>query len=510
MTRMSPSVTFSDAGPNPARSHTLPLPGDVLLTVFGFYLARPSDGWERRPQSRWLPLSRVSGQWRRVLFQYARSLRLCIKWNPHFCSITAEEISQYPGFPLHITIDYFRELTDADMDLFHSAVQHLHYAYTIEIKGFSSVLCRLIPYMDKPAPELENLTLWADEPALSPPSIITFPDGFLEGAIPRLHHLRLFGVPPFPLSLLRSESIRFTTLQTLNLELPETGYISPDSFLVLDYLPMMSQLEELRVAFPKSTYGLGSHKRVSAFQYCSPIVVPCLKRIHFRCASAWIEAVFAAIDAPALWQLRIRFTDNEIISSPELAAFISRTFASPFVFTKLSFDGEASRVWIHDKHDSTSSWRIYLKIGYPAYNIQLASFSNIFASLAARLSSVEHFDISAFFPPEHSGLWAYFEYGHVTREWLRDIEPGLVRSLLTPLLHLHKLDIGPAFVSSVESAINAELGGPPGILPRLAFINVAMNGDEMMYDEEGLVSCLQPFVDQRQQMGQEVQLVVTA
>ncbi|KAI0266159.1 hypothetical protein BC834DRAFT_875687, partial [Gloeopeniophorella convolvens] len=269
---------------------------------------------------------------------------------------------------------------------------------------------------------------------------------------------------------------------------------------------MIPQLEELRVVFPKEAYGRGSHEPLTGRSH---IVLPHLKTIDICCASAWIEAFLAAIEAPALDHLSIRFTDDDGVSSPELANFISRTFASPFTSVNLVFRGIDSQILIYGPSLARESWCVYLNIGYPAYDVQLASVSDIFTSLASTLSSVTSLQMDGWGSDYFNGIRRYDDYGSIPPEWYQEDERDLFYSMLEPFSGVDTLYINPGLADPVGCLISGE-PLEEDVLPRLVNLRVELDGKKFKYKEDEISGFFQKFVNEREQMGQEVQLDVSS
>ncbi|KAI0266138.1 hypothetical protein BC834DRAFT_875634 [Gloeopeniophorella convolvens] len=179
---------------------------------------------------------------------------------------------------------------------------------------------------------------------------------------------------------------------------------------------------------------------------------------------------------------------------------------SPLTSVTLAFHGETSRIWIYDGPSSGSQWCIYLKVGYPAYDVQLASVYNICTSLAPMLSSVETLEMGGAGPVHWSGNRFFDDYGSIPPEWYHEIEPGLFYAILEPFSGLGTLYIGHGLADPIAYLIRT--WGPlgSGHFPRLANLRVGLDGKTFKYDGDKVSRIFRWFVDKRKRTGQEIQL----
>ena len=170
--------------------------------------------------------------------------------------------------------------------------------------------------MQVPFPKLKELWLikFSDDDETVP----VIPDSFLDGSAPRLRIFHLHGIT-FP--GLPKLHLSATHLICLSLNIPHSGYISPEAIITL--ISALSSLRTLSLVFqsPQSrpdweTRSLPPPKRS---------ILPALERFLFTGVTEYLEELVTPIDTPRLYQMDITFFNQIDFDCPRLAQFINRT-----------------------------------------------------------------------------------------------------------------------------------------------------------------------------------------
>jgi hypothetical protein len=145
------------------------------------------------------------------------------------------------------------------------------------------------------------------------------PDSFLDGSAPRLRHFILHGIPFRGLPNLHLSATHLLYLKLLNI--PHSGYISPDAIVAL--LSVLSSLEELSLEFQSPLSGPNRETRCPSPSKRS--VISALTSLHFKGVIEYLEDLVTGINTPQLDELYIRFFNQIDSDTPRLAQFINRT-----------------------------------------------------------------------------------------------------------------------------------------------------------------------------------------
>ena len=168
--------------------------------------------------------------------------------------------------------------------------------------------------MQVPFPELTELKLSLDS-SFRP----TIPDSFLGGSAPRLQCFELYDIPFPGLPKLLLSATHLVELSLL--EIPHSGYISPEAMVTL--ISALSSLEILFLQF-KSAHShpdLGSRPPPTSSRF----VVPALTNFHFKGVIEYLEDLVTFIDAPQLHYLSTILFGQINYDSPRFTQFINRT-----------------------------------------------------------------------------------------------------------------------------------------------------------------------------------------
>jgi len=115
---------------------------------------------------------------------------------------------------------------------------------------------------------------------------------FLGGSAPRLQELILSRIPFPTLPILLSTASDLVTLKLL--DIPQTGYISPESMVAA--LAMLTRLRTLHIGFQSP----GSRPDQTSLSPVTRTVLPALISFRFHGAREYLEDFAARIDAPRL------------------------------------------------------------------------------------------------------------------------------------------------------------------------------------------------------------------
>ena len=189
----------------------------------------------------------------------------------------------------------------------HCRVCHVYLLHT------TNSLLKNIMAMKKPFPALTDLTLGScDENA------VVLPDSFLNRSAPQLRSITLLGLgfPELEKLLLSTHHLVIIEL----LDIPRTGYISPDTMVTA--LSTLTSLKRFALTFrsPRSR----AVRAIRPSPSLTRVVLPALISLVLKGDSEYLEDFVSRIDAP-LQQLNIMFFTQLVLDTPLLRYFISRT-----------------------------------------------------------------------------------------------------------------------------------------------------------------------------------------
>ena len=194
-----------------------------------------------------------------------------------------------------------------------AALEHPDRVREIQVAATSSLLEKVTERMQVRFPALTSLSLWMDK-AAEP----ILPTTFLTGYASCLRYISLIGIPFPKLSRLLSSTSDLVSLRLL--EVPDTGYISPES--IATCLSMLPHLRVLCIDFrspPSCRYSQGHRRTQTTREF-----LPSLTLFEFRGTSEYLEGLVARIDAPFLNRVDITFFNQLIFDVPQLSRFIGR------------------------------------------------------------------------------------------------------------------------------------------------------------------------------------------
>jgi hypothetical protein len=221
---------------------TEPLPDDVLLEIFDFYMIMNPSYEDKPTVGAWQSLVHVCQKWRNLVFGSTRRLNV-----QHCCTpltLARDTLEVWPTLPL--IIKGKMSLNKGKMSLqctdnVIAALGQSHRVRKVILSGFVDCqLEKVLAAMQVPFPELTNLKLVSD--GETQPVI---PYSFLGGSAPRLQTFFLGGIQFPGLQKLLLSATRLVDLRLS--DIPHSVYISPDVMVTL--LSVLSSLDALELEF---------------------------------------------------------------------------------------------------------------------------------------------------------------------------------------------------------------------------------------------------------------------
>jgi F-box-like len=429
------------------------LPDDVLLEIFDFYMNEyPILSVKWRAHA-WLSLVHVCQQWRGLVFQSPRRLKLQLYCTPQ--TPAKDTLDVWPAFPLII---HGSMAITSGTDNIVAALGKSNRVCDIELHLAGWQLEEVLSMMQVPFPELTDLRLSSHDETPSvtvthnktPPAL---PDSFLDGSAPRLRNFSLHGIPFPGLPIL---VLSATHLVSLNFsDIPHSGYISPEE--MISPLSVLSSLEVLSLEFrsPQSRPDWESR----SIPRLKRSILPALRKLHFKGVTEYLEELVTRIDTPQLDGMNTTFFNQIDFSCTRLAQFINCT-------PKLRARDEAHVQF----YDSTAS----ISLRNRASNLSL-QVHEILMNISCRepdwqLSSIEQ--VCNSLHPLSTPEDLYIEHGYLQLVWKSDaIENILWLELLRPFAAVENLYLSKEFAPGIAVALQ-ELSGITEVLPRLQNIFV--------------------------------------
>ena len=383
------------------------LPDDVLIEIFGSYVAKIQDPRlhqffvyhsrrkRRKPKKieSWKPLVHVCRRWRDLVFGSPRSLNLQLYCGPG--RLTRRSLDVWPPFPVLIKGDVPKVLEDNVIPGLKHRISQIYLRFA---QCSASQHKRLWTQMRAPFPELTALFMSSEGASFTFPPLPVIPDSFLGGSAPHLLCLDLDGIVfPGLLKLLLS----CTHLVKLHLRnIPHFGEISPEAMATC--LSTLSSLESLHLGFEC----LKSHPNYKMRPPFPPTrtVLPSLNIFHFRGLCEYFEKFVTLIDTPhELYRLSTEiFHVIDSNSTSDFTKFISRT---PILGTcdEARFIFDEGRVLLkisqpHLRPEASDCRIVELKLLFPG--LQLSTLAQIYTSLLRPVSTIDNlFIYDVQYPP---------------------------------------------------------------------------------------------------------------
>ena len=421
------------------------LPDDVLLEIFGFHSIMISNrdvGIEA-----WQSLVHVCRRWRVLVFQSPRRLSLqllCTHKTP-----TRGKLNVWPALPLFI---HGAMTSTQHLDNIIVALERSNRVCHVNIWSLTGwQLEKVLATMQVPFPELADLHIHSKDE-----TVPVIPDSFLGGSAQRLRFFTLQGIPFPGLPNLLLSATNLDTLQLL--DIPDSGYISPEAMVAL--ISALSSLESLELGFrsPQSRPDWETRR----WPPSKRSVIPALHSFYFKGVIEYLEDLVTFINTPQLNALEIIFF-NQIdfaFDFPRLAQFINRTpTIRPLNEAHVQFYDSDANVEL-----PPGSGTLRISISCKESDRQLSFIKQICnSSLWRPLSTVEV-------------LYIDHEYSQVV--WKNDaIENSLWLQLLLPFTAVKDLyvskEFGPGIAVALQELVGARI---TEVLPSLQ--NIFIEGLE--------------------------------
>jgi hypothetical protein len=416
------------------------LPDDVLLHVFGCYMAQAS-----RVES-WHTLVHVCSRWRGVVFGSPRHLNLRIACTKKMR--VREKLDVWPAIPIVVS-----GFCDSPSGLDHNIEAALEHNDRIcQIKLVSTwYLESVFAALEEPFPALTDLELWSSDDDAAP--VFPNPVKFLGGSS-HLRSLELGGIsiPGLPKLLLS-----LTDLVELRIDLTsESGFLSPKEIVT-----GVSALTKLKVFALEFEYDTPRERESRHAPPPTPAVLTALTSFKFKGVSEYLEDLVALIDAPQLDHLDVAFYSfNQIIfDTPQLLRLISRVPKLQLpVKAHIGFDDP--EVWIEFSSPTQASSNV-LTLGI------------LCMPRDPQFPCMAQFCRSPFFPlPTLESLYiGGGRYGERDRQYR--IENTLWLDSLEPFVTVKNLYLSKEFAPRIAPALRQLVGGrATEVLPTLQTIFV--------------------------------------
>jgi F-box-like len=458
-------------GPGPGRypqtspSRTIPLPDNVLLEIFNFYLDQDDrvDAWHT--------LVHVCQQWRRVVFASPRRLKLQLLCTPKRpVSIT---LKIWPALPIAIAFVVTNKRPRGMANITGSLKQHDR-VYKISIRNIPNSLLKIFGAMKKPFSTLTELKLSSrDENAL------VVPNSFMAGSsTPSLRSLWLVGIPlPPPWKILLSTS----DLVDLGLwKIPHSGYITPEAMVTT--LSALTRLKKLVLGF-KSPRSLNAQAR-QRLPLPTRVILPALTMLYFKGNSEYLEDVVSRIDAPLLDSVKITFFNQLMLDTPLLRHFVTRTERFQSLHrAQMVFYPFGVEMTLFPQEEISDSGTLKLGISCNPSDWQLSALAQVCNSIIPPLYTLERLGI--------------YEYYDGKLQWQDDMENIQWLDLLRPFVHVTDLVLSQMLVPLVARALqDLAVERIPDVLPVLT--NIV---SEELQPSGPVKEAIGKFVDARQLSG---------
>ena len=391
------------------------LPDDVLLDIFGFYVA---ETW----RSEWQTLVHVCRRWRSIVFGSPRSLELLLVCSDK--TPARATLNVWPPLPLHIDCQAIGESADIV-----AVLERSDRVCFINLKTFG---LEVSAAMQVPFPKLTYLRLSSNGETVS-----ALPDSFLGGSAPRLTGLVLAGIPFPGLPKLLLSATQLVTLCLHNI--PHSGYIPPEA--IVTALSTLTRLKMLELFFesPQS-------RPDPAHQHPPPprhSVLPNLDLFQFKGDSEYLDVVMAHIDAPRLYILYTILFNDIVFDTPQLTQFISRTpIMRALEKAHVTFDGDATAVELsslgHGQYKG-----LEVKIPCRELEWQVSSMEQICASCLPPLPTLDlHIDGNP----------------HYRQHWQGNVDNAMWLQLLQPFTSVKNLYLSEEIAGRIVPALQELVG----------------------------------------------------
>jgi len=428
------------------------VPDDVLLEVFGFYMANPRSP-PFHEEDEWHTLVHVCRRWRYIVFGSPRRLDLSLVITNRRLGKT---LDIWPELPIVIHLDEEICQLPSVTNVISVLNQHDRVCKIFIIGDPNSLLKEVATTMSEPFPALIELGLrsFAED-------LLTLPDSFLGGSAPRLRSLDLCGIssPAIGKLLLSTHD-----LVTLSLDIiPPSGYISPEAMVPI--LSALTRLESLHLNF--DIFQIWTHGASQRPPALTRVVLPALTNFSFYGNSEYLGDFVSRIDAP-LDCIAMTFFDELVVSDiPLLRDFIDRTKILNVPHrAETSFSNIRGRISLFQRKGDVDFKVLSFETPTSGFTLgsQISSLTEVCSLLLPPLPSLEHLGIYKYRSKRFSSLRRHHE-----------VDTTLWMELLRPFITVKDLVLGQPLILSVASTLQ-ELVGERGteILPALQ--NIFLEG----------------------------------
>lgn len=403
------------------------LPDVALLEIFDFY-ANTWSGWKE-----WHTLVHVCQKWRNIVFESPLRLHLQLYCNAG--TPVRETLNVWPPLPIIVSG------TDHEkwgVDNIVAALQHKDRICGLYLHNISgSELEGVVAAMQQPFPALTGLNLqykFIEQPPV-------FPASFLGGSAQALESLRVVRIAFRGLPNLLLSATRLVSLELW--DIPHSGYFSPESMVTS--LSVLTKLESLQFGFESPQSRPDRKNRRPHPQ--TLILLPVLTLLMLKGVGDYVEDLVAGIDAPLLDNLTISLLHQEILETPQITQFISRT-------PKIKAYDEVHMVF-SDREVSVRTFGEKLSLGI------LCAESDV------QLSSLQQL-CSSFIPQALVERVYILEEDFFEPLWQDDVESSQWLDLLEPFTNVKGLYISPEFAPRIAPALQElVMEGVTEVLPAL-------------------------------------------
>jgi hypothetical protein len=193
-------------------------------------------------------------------------------------------------------------------------------------------------------------------------------------------------------------------LNSLRLNIPHTGYISPDAMGTA--LSALTSLKSFRLLIPIFSFSPGPGKPTVRLPRHA-LFLPVLRDFEFRGVSEYLDDLVAHIDAPQLNKLETTFLKNNVYNTPQLIQFISRSpIPSELEFADITLWDTTARLNFSSSSPDHGERKIMnLLISWGGMNQLASSLEQIFSSCLPPLSMLKELYIYEFPNRRENSLW---------------------------------------------------------------------------------------------------------
>jgi len=258
-------------------------------------------------------------------------------------------------------------------------------------------------------------------------------------------------------------------------------YVHPNA--LLRYLPCMSQLETLMIAF---SFSIDHHHDVEGqLSHMTPITFPSLLWFGFQGGSTFMEVFVRRINTPRLRKLKLDFFTRPSFCVSSLLQFIN-TLENLLKFdsVKFNFLKEEVHIVFYPREDP-KIYALSIIVDWWDFNWQVSCVAaGLFSAPSRIFSAVEHLILE-------QGSYCRSIDPHYEFSW---------RKILKSLSNVETLHVDEAFVVELSRSLRLVDGEQPlGLLPELQELTYSGMGNP--------TDAFTSIVDARQNAGRPVTLV---